>query len=290
MDDPSPQGPVTLDLTTAPVTATGVPGLDDPVSRNQSASVVLPPAQDQRFMVIGGGPGDASNATGSTSVVDMTEPDPRFRPGAPMSLPRMHLNAVLLPDRTVFVSGGALAREERVVARLEGELYDPATDTWRITAAATVPRLYHSVALLLADGRVVAAGGNPPPFGDQVEWEPADENEELRLEVYSPPYLFAGPRPVISAVPTEWSHGQQVEVGTPQAGDVRWLSLVRPGATTHAFDNSQRLVDVPITEQGAGVVRATVPAEPTLAPPGWYMLFLVDTAGVPSVASWVHLG
>jgi hypothetical protein len=289
MDDPSPQGPVTLDLATDPVTITGVPGLDDPATRNQSASVLLPPAQEQRVMIIGGGPGDASNATGSTSVIDMTEPDPRFQPGAPMSLPRMHLNAVLLPDRTVFVSGGALAREEAVAARLESEIYDPATGTWRIAAAATVRRMYHSVALLLPDGRVVAAGGNPPPYGHQVPWVPPDENEELRLEVYSPPYLFSGARPTLSAVPTEWARGQQVEIRTPHAGDIRWLSLIRPGATTHAFDNSQRLIDVPISQQGAGVVRAAVPVEPTLAPPGWYMLFLVDTAGVPSVASWVHL-
>jgi hypothetical protein len=249
----------------------------------------LPPAQEQRFMVIGGGPGDASNATGSTSVVDMTQPVPEFRLGAPMSLPRMHLNAVLLPDRTVFVSGGALAREERVVARLEAEIYDPATDSWLVAAAASLPRLYHSVALLLPDGRVVAAGGNPPPYGDQVAWEPQDENEELRLEVYSPPYLFSGARPTISAVPTEWESGQQVEIVTPQADDIRWLSLIRPGATTHAFDNSQRLIDVPISQRSPGVVRAAAPDEPTLAPPGWYMLFLVDTAGVPSVASWVHL-
>ncbi|MDT7579341.1 MAG: hypothetical protein QOK35_605 [Pseudonocardiales bacterium] len=287
MDDPSPQGPVTLDLTTHPVTITGVPGLDDPVIRNQSASVLLPPAQDQRFMVLGGGPEDASNATGSTSVIDMREADPQFRPGAAMSLPRMHLNAVLLPDRTVFVSGGALAREERVVARLESEIYDPATDTWRIGATASIVRLYHSVALLLPDGRVVAAGGNPPPYGDQVAWEPQDENEELRLEVYSPPYLFAGPRPVITAVPTEWAYGQPVEIGT--AADVRWLSLIRPGSTTHAFDNSQRLVDLPVTGRTGAAVRTSAPAQATVAPPGWYMLFLVDAAGVPSVASWVHL-
>jgi hypothetical protein len=289
MDDPNPQGPVTMDLTTNPVTITGLPGLDDPVSRNQSASVLLPPAQDQRFMLIGGGPDDASNATGSTAVIDMTAAHPQFAPGAAMSLPRMHLNAVLLPDRTVFVSGGALAREERVVARLESEIYDPVTDSWRIGAAASIVRLYHSVALLLPDGRVVAAGGNPPPYGDQVEWEPQDENEELRLEVYSPPYLFAGPRPVISAVPTEWRYGGAVDVGTPQAAGARWLSLIRPGATTHAFDNSQRLVDVPITGRTGTTLHTTAPAEPTLAPPGWYMLFLVDDAGVPSVASWVHL-
>jgi hypothetical protein len=194
---------------------------------------------------------------------------------------------VLLPDRTVFVSGGALAREERVVARLESEIYDPATDAWRIGATASIVRLYHSVALLLPDGRVVAAGGNPPPYGDQVAWEPQDENEELRLEVYSPPYLFAGPRPVISAVPTEWTYGQPVEIGT--TADVKWLSLIRPGSTTHAFDNSQRLVDLPITGRTGSTVHASAPGQSTVAPPGWYMLFLVDAAGVPSVASWVHL-
>jgi hypothetical protein len=289
MDDPNPQGPVTMDLTTNPVTITGLPGLDDPVSRNQSASVLLPPAQDQRFMLIGGGPDDASNATGSTAVIDMKAAHPQFVPGAAMSLPRMHLNAVLLPDRTVFVSGGALAREEKVVARLESEIYEPVTDSWRIGAAASIVRLYHSVALLLPDGRVVAAGGNPPPYGDQVAWEPQDENEELRLEVYSPPYLFAGPRPVISAVPTLWTYGGAVEVGTAQAASAKWLSLIRPGATTHAFDNSQRLVDIPITGRTGTTLHAAAPAEPTLAPPGWYMLFLVDDAGVPSVASWVHL-
>jgi hypothetical protein len=294
MDDPSPQGPVVMDLTTNPVTIVGVDGLVDPASRNQSSSVLLPPAQAQRVMVIGGGPGDASNATGSTAVIDLTRPGHGFpaatyAAGPSMSLPRMHLNAVLLPDRTVFVSGGALAREDRVVARLQSEIFDPQTDTWRIGAAASVARLYHSVALLLPDGRVVATGGNPPPYGNQVAWEPPDPNEELRMEVYSPPYLFAGPRPVITGAPAEWRYGQQVTVQTPQAGGIRWAHLIRPGATTHAFDNAQRLVDLPITGQGVGEIRVTVPQQATIAPTGWYMLFVVDQAGVPSVASWIHL-
>ncbi len=290
MDDGSPQGPVVMDLTTNPVTITGIAGLPDPATRNQSASVLLPPAQDQRVMVIGGGPGDASNATGSTAVVDLSHPGAQFAPGAPMSLPRMHLNAVLLPDRTVFVSGGALAREEKVVARLQSELYDPATDSWRIAAAASVVRLYHSIALLLPDGRVITAGGNPPPYGQQVAWEPPDPNEEQRLEVYSPPYLFAGPRPVIDGVPGRWTYGEPITAQCPQAGNIKWASLVRPGVTTHSFDNSQRLVDLPVTGQGGGAVHFGAPAEPNLAPPGPYMLFLVDTAGVPSVASWIQLG
>jgi Domain of unknown function (DUF1929) len=289
MDDARPQGPVLIDLTTHPVTITGIGGLDDPASRNQSASVLLPPAQDQRVMVIGGGPEDASNATGSTAVVDLAGPNPVFRPGVSMSLPRMHLNAVLLPDHTVFVSGGALAREERVVARLQSEIYDPARETWRIGAAASVVRLYHSIALLLPDGRVITAGGNPPPYGAQVAWEPPDPNEELRLEVYSPPYLFAGPRPVIEATPTKWAYGQNIVIGTPQAGDIKWASIIRPGVTTHSFDNSQRLVDLTIRSQANGQLRVVTPDQPTLAPPGWYMLFLVDGAGVPSIASWIQL-
>ena len=101
------------------------------------------------------------------------------------------------------------------------------------------------------------------------------------------PVITCCSRPVISAVPTEWTYGQPIEIDT--TAEVKWLSLIRPGSTTHAFDNSQRLVDMEILGQGGGTVRAVTPDEPTLAPPGWYMLFLVDTAGVPSVARWVHL-
>src|SRR5664279_5226312 len=289
MDDASPQGPVLLDLTTNPITITGVPGLEDPATRNQSASVLLPPAQRQRVMIIGGGPEDATNATGSTAIVDLTSATPQFQPAAPMSLPRMHLNAVLLPDHTVFVSGGALKRETATVARLESEIYDPATDTWRVAATASVVRMYHSVALLLPDGRVITASGNPPPYGNQVQWGGQAPNEELALEVYSPPYLFAGPRPVIAGVAPEWTYGQTVAISSPQAGAIKWVSIVRNGVTTHAFENSQRLVDLDIAGQAGGTITARVPAQSTMAPPGWYMLFLVDTAGVPSVSSWVHL-
>jgi hypothetical protein len=111
----------------------------------------------------------------------------------------------------------------------------------------------------------------------------------MRLEIYSPPYLFKGPRPVISAVRTEWRYGQTVNISSPDAGHVQWVSLIRPGSTTHSFNTSQRLVDLPIAAQAAGSVQVTVPAEPNLAPPGWYMLFLTGNNTVPSVARWVHL-
>ena len=179
----------------------------------------------------------------------MREAHPHSGPARPMSLPRMHLNAVLLPDRTVFVSGGALATR-RTGSPCPAGVRDLRPRDRRVAASG---RGVDRAALPL--GGVAAArrpgrgrGREPAAYGDQVAWEPQDENEELRLEVYSPPYLFAGPRPVISAVPTEWTYGQQLEIGTPQAGRARWLSLIRPGSTTHAFDNSQRLVDLPITD------------------------------------------
>jgi hypothetical protein len=148
--------------------------------------------------------------------------------------------------------------------------------------------MYHSIALLLPDGRVVTASGNPPPYGQLPQWL-EQPNEELKIEVYSPPYLFAGPRPTIANVATEWTYGQPVTIGTPQAGNIRWAQLIRNGVTTHSFDNSQRLVDLPIDSQAQAKVNVTAPPSPTVAPPGWYMLFLVDNGGVPSVATWIHV-
>jgi hypothetical protein len=292
MDDDRPQQAGILDLGHNPIGFQPVPANETPTFRNQSASVLLAPAQDQQVMIIGGGPiNDVTSATGSTERVALNQPQPHYQQSMPLSLPRMHLNAVLLPDRTVFVSGGAMTHEETgkpPTARLQSETYDPATDTWRSGAVASVIRMYHSIALLLPDGRVVTASGNPPPYGQLPQWL-EQPNEELKIEVYSPPYLFAGPRPTIANVATEWTYGQPVTIGTPQAGNIRWAQLIRNGVTTHSFDNSQRLVDLPIGSQAQAKVNVTAPPSPTVAPPGWYMLFLVDNGGVPSVATWIHV-
>jgi hypothetical protein len=289
MDDPNPQGPCILDLSHDPVTVTAVPGQTAPATRNQSASVLLPLPDQLKVLVIGGAPlGGAVNATDSVEVVDLRAPQPQLTPAAPLGLPRMHLNAVLLPDHTVLVCGGSLQREAATVSRRQAEIYDPETDTWTAAAIATIPRLYHSTAVLLASGQVITAGGNPEG-GDQVQWLPPDENEELRLELYSPPYLFRGPRPVIQSAPDELAYGQAFTIDSPAAGSTLWVSIIRPGITTHAFDSSQRLVDLDITAQRNGIISITAPTDPTIAPPGWYMLFVVDQAKVPSIAHWVHL-
>jgi hypothetical protein len=275
----------------------------DPANCNQCASVILPPAQDQKFMILGGGPEDEGPvrqpATHRVAIIDLKSANPAYHTKSALNHERMHVNAVLLPDRTVLAVGGGVTREASAQTNVvdplggrevfEGEIYDLATNIWSITAPATVARLYHSVALLLPDGRVVSAGGNPDK-GSQVNWLPPDLLEEMRLEIFSPPYLFKkNTRPVVQNAPEVIHYNSAIQIQSPQANQVKWINLIRPGLTTHSFNGTQRLVDVPFTLQPPDTLNATIPAERNIAPPGWYMLFLTDQDGVPSVAHWVQL-
>jgi hypothetical protein len=290
MDDELQVDPCIIDFTQHPVKTIPVHGMVGGGMRNQAASVLLPPAQDQRVMIIGGGPAGKPNKTDAidnVDVVDLKDANPHFVPVSPLNFPRLHLNAVLLPDRTVFVTGGSLKQEDTPLARLQPEIYDPATDTWTPMAHSTVPRLYHSTALLLPDGSVVAAGGNPEG-GTHVQWDD-DPEEEMRLEIFRPPYFFKGARPTITATPAQCTYGQTIQITSPESANIRWANLLRNCATTHSFDGSQRLVDLEVTGRNGGVVTARVPQNPNIAPPGWYMLYLIDNSGVPSVAKWIHV-
>ena len=86
------------------------------------------------------------------------------------------------------------------------------------------------------------------------------------------------------------AYGAAVAIHTPQAASIKWVHLIRPMAVTHSNDCSQRLVDVPIEHHDTCHLHVHVPDNPNLAPPGWYMLYICDTNGVPSNAEWVHLG
>jgi len=281
-----------------------VNGLTDINQCNQSASVVMPPVQQQKYMILGGGPEDEGSpvrgrATQRVAIVDFKTPKPQYQVKKPLNHERMHVNAVLLPDRTVLVVGGGVTREASALTNVvdpqggrevfEAEIYNPQTNTWSVTAAATIARLYHSVALLLPDGRVLSAGGNPDK-GSQVNWLPPDPLEEMRLEIFSPPYLFSKhPRPVVLNAPDSISYGTSITIQTDKPNQVKWISLIFPGLTTHSFNSTQRLVDVPFTVNATNAINAVIPTEKTLAPPGWYMLFLTDNDGIPSVARWVKL-
>jgi hypothetical protein len=262
-------------------TTIDITGLPDAGSRNQSASVLLAPAQAQRVMIIGGGPYDMHNqagATASTAIADLTAPAPQYTPAANLHMARMHLCATLLPDHTVLVNGGAMMEETAAQASLGAEIYHLDTGRWEMAADSRVPRLYHSVALLMPDGKVVTAGSNPQR-----------KTEELRIEVFWPPYLFAGSRPTVTPAQSDVHYGTTVRADVPNANQIATAALMRPGATTHSSNLEQRLVDLPITVTGPDALEVHLPASTDIAPPGWYLLFVVDQAGVPSPAAWIRL-
>lgn len=258
---------------------TEVPGLVDPGSRNQAASVLLPPAQQQRVMILGGGGYDMHSpapALADTRIVDLSEPTPAYRQGPPLHHARMHVCAVILPDRTVLATGGSGMEEMAHAAPEFAEVFDPVTETWMHTAPQRIPRLYHSVALLMPDGKVITAGSNP-----------MRKTEELRIEVFWPPYLFLGERPELRLDAEQAGYGSTLTATA--TGDLREASLLHPTSTTHSSDNDQRLIDLPFTVDPGGTLTLTMPSNPALAPPGWYLVVVVDTAGVPSIGRWIRL-
>ena len=257
------------------ITEKAVPGLQAQNSGNQAASVLLPTAQDQKVMIMGGGGGGV--ATNRVNVVDLTAANPVYITAPSLTYARMHHSAVLLPDRTVLVCNGSTNEESENQSRLPVEIYNPATNTWAIGATPNVPRVYHSVAVLLPDGSVLTAGGNP-----------ARTFEERRIEIYRPDYMTQ-PRPAIGSASTKVGYGGTITIPTAQAASIRWVSLIKPMATTHGLDTEQRVVDVPIASRTSTSLTATVTTNRNLAPPGYYMLFITDQNNVPSVAKWIRL-
>jgi hypothetical protein len=256
-----------------------VPGLTDDSRRDQGASVMLPPAQDQRVMVMGGGWHSVDvDATASTAIADLKQSNPVYQPGPPMDVAKMYVSAVVLPDSTVFETGGGTKSVQFDGTPVySAQIFHPETNTWTKVASPTVGRLYHSSAVLLPDGRVATFGSNPKT------------SFEMRIEVFTPPYLQTGTaRPTVTDGPTEFHYGDYGAFTTTQAAPISSVVLVRPEATTHSSDPNQRLVDVGFTQTITGI-SVTMPTESNLAPPGWYMLYAVDANGVPSVAKWVHL-
>jgi len=215
-------------------------------------------------------------------VLDMTQGSPTWRQVASMSFARTYHQMTMLPDGNVLVTGGGptTAATDTANAILAAESWSPVTETWTTLAAMTAPRLYHSEALLLPDGRVLVAGGGR--FDDTTL--PTDQ---FSAEYFSPPYLFKGPRPVIASAPTTLQYGQAFTVQTPDAARIGRVSLIRFGAVTHNDNMGQRFVPLSFAA-GTNQLTVTAPANGTAATPGYYMLFIVDTSGIPSVAAIVH--
>uniref|UniRef100_UPI0023ED98A5 galactose oxidase-like domain-containing protein n=1 Tax=Eudoraea chungangensis TaxID=1481905 RepID=UPI0023ED98A5 len=197
----------------------------------------------------------------------------------------MH-NSTVLPNGEILVTGGLDHAEVFTDdgSRLTAEIYSPSSNSWRQVAGMQIPRTYHSVAILMVDGRVFVGGG-----GLCDDSNPDECVNHFDAEVYSPPYLFNGDgslatRPTISA-PDTADYNTSINV-TGSTG-IQEFSLIRFSAATHSTNNEQRRI--PVSFSGNGNYSVNIP-ERNLLPPGYYMLFALDSNGVPSVAETIQIG
>ncbi|HSL55717.1 MAG TPA: galactose oxidase-like domain-containing protein [Pyrinomonadaceae bacterium] len=256
--------------------------------RDYGSSVMY---NDGKVLIVGGNPRDDCDPaniplpifpSSSAEVIDLNAATPAWRTVSPMAIGRRHLNTTILPDGKVLITGGSSApgHDDRTGAVFFAELWDPSTESFLPLASHTRYRGYHSNALLLPDARVlVAGGGHPDPVGGFAE---------NNAEIYSPPYLFKAARPSITGAPTIVAYGQTFFVQTPEAANITNVNWIRLGSTTHAFNESQRINRLTFS-QGSGGLNVTAPASNALCPPGHYMLFVLNSNGVPSVARMIQI-
>jgi hypothetical protein len=233
----------------------------------------------------------SNQPTETAEVIDLNDASPQWRNTDPMSVPRRHLNSTILPDGQVLVTGGTrgagFVNIDEGLATRAAELWNPATGDWTTLASNQVMRIYHSVSLLMPDGRVLhGASGDAMAIqpGGGIVPVPKEPNHEM----FSPPYLFKGARPTISSAPATVGYGEVFSVATPNVGQITEVRWIRLGTVTHAFDMGQRANTLEFTPTGAGV-DVTAPATPNLAPPGHYLLFILNRNGVPSEGEVVRV-
>jgi hypothetical protein len=230
--------------------------------------------RDQNLMVMGGG----WPATASTGVIDLDSTTPAYRAGPAMTAAKGYVSCVNLPDGTAFEANGG-SDNTIAAASSTTALLTSLAGPWQ--AMSPLPsgehRLYHSLLFLLDDGRVVSVTSNPTG---------GVANQSKSFLVYSPPYLSKGTRPTITSNPTEVRYGGSYAIGASAAAGrtVTRITVTTAPSATHSTDLNQRYLSLPLT--GGSI---TFPTQPTIMPPGWYRIWAVDNANVPSVAKWVHI-
>jgi hypothetical protein len=242
--------------------------------RSYGSAVMYEPG---KILYVGG----ANPPTNTAEIVDLNGPSPAWTYTGSLTDARWNLNATVLPTGEVLVTGGVRGdRSNPSLAVNSTELWNPATGGWTTLApSASLLRGYHSTSLLLPDGRVLHGGGGGG--GGTID--------NYNYEIFSPPYLFRGARPTVTGTtPALVGYGQTLFFETPDAAGIAKVTFIRHGSVTHAFDAGQRLVPLSFSP-GAGGLSITLPADPAIAPPGPYMLFLVNGNGVPSVARIMRL-
>jgi hypothetical protein len=230
--------------------------------------------------------GGDSPPTNTAEVIDLNDPSPAWRFTQSMFHGRRQVSSTVLPDGKVLITGGTSGPgfNDESHAEFSAELWDPATETWTELSSMKIPRVYHSVALLMPDARVLVGGGG----------EGGNGTDEPNIEMFSPPYLFnsdgsLATRPQITSAPDAVAYGASFQVASPDAANVTSVVWIKTGAVTHAFNVTQRYIPVGFSA-GAGSLTVTAPADPNVAPPGHYLLFILNARGVPSVARIVQIG
>ncbi len=258
-------------------------------NRWYGSSVMYEPG---RIITIGGG----TTASASTTLIDLTSGVSSVA-GASMNYARTHPDATLLADGRVFVNGGNNGGLWDLPSSVyAGEIWNPRANTWTLAATAQRPRNYHSVALLLPDATVWVAGSG----GCGADCQPGSGSamagvNQLNYEIYYPPYLFnsggsLAARPIIQSVPSSIRYGQSFVIGTPDAANIQSVTLLGLGASTHAFNYTQRFLTLSIQSRDTTSLTVAAPANANLAPPNFYMVFVINASGVPSVARIVRVG
>ncbi len=272
-------------------------------ARQYASSILLAadPAQDHKPTIIsfGGSLQQGFLATPLTEIIDASTNPPTSRIGPEMVHARWHHNSVLLPTGEVVTVGGGMydnvvlhGQENQPI--LPAELFDPATESWTELAAMTVPRMYHSTAILLPDGRILAGGHVPLPHPDQTSRDTINPQVvETRMEIYEPGYLFRGERPAITSAPVRIDYGQAFTLDVEYEGDIDSVMLMRPGTTTHAYDSGQKATFLEVVSNVDGVVTVRAPPNANVSQPGPHMVFVNGAhadGAIPSIAAWVDLG
>jgi hypothetical protein len=259
-------------------------GQRDAINRSYGSHAVF---DIGKTLVAGGG-----SSSNDARVIDTNGATPTVSATSPMAFGRRQFNLTLLADGSVLATGGNSTGASLIDMNggvYNAERWNPATGQWTTLAAQSVTRQYHSTALLLPDGRVLSAGGGICGTCDQVGYLAKN------AEIFTPPYLFKkdgsgelAPRPEITDAPATISHGGSFQITTPNAASIQKVGMMRLSSQTHSVEMEQHYLPLSFTA-GAGTLTATVPANMNTAVPGVYMLFIVDSAGVPSVARMLAL-
>ncbi|MEV5914337.1 kelch motif-containing protein [Streptomyces chartreusis] len=264
-----------------------LPGLSDSKLMETSGTVLLPPAQDEKYMVVGGGGvGESKESSEKTRIIDLKDDAPKFVDGPSLEKGTRYPQASVLPDDSVLLSGGSEDYRGRGDSNiLQAHLYRPGASELDRVADPLVGRNYHSGSILLPDGRVMFFGSDSL-YADAANTKPGEF--EQRIEIYTPPYLYRDAQPSLSGGPQTIKRGGTGTFTSQHASSIENVRLIRPSASTHVTDVDQRSVKLDFKKSGDKIT-VDVPTNRNLVPSGWYMLFVTDDQGTPSKAQWVRV-